>query len=129
MLDVHNPCWIFPQAELDSVTGLVAAVGQVPFNFQIGEGLKKIHFATPTTSDGELEVHLDQCDGEIIARLPRAPAVASTGVTLLPRAPIASRPGKHDLCLRFAQRFSPPAVDTVWVLDWVNLTGRESATP
>ena len=129
MLDINNPCWIFPQAELDLVTGIVAAVGQVPFNFQIGEDVKKIKFAAPTTPAGELEVHLGKCDGEVIARLPLAPAVTSNGVTVLPQASIASRPGKHDLCLRFAQRFSQPAVDPVWALDWVNLTERESAQP
>ena len=128
-LDINNPCWIFPQAELDSVTGIVAAVGQIPFNFQIGEDVKKIRFATPTTPEGELEVHLGTCEGEVIARLPLAPAVASNGVTVLPQATIASRPGKHDLCLRFAQRFSEPAVDPLWALDWVNLTERESAKP
>jgi len=124
MMDINNPCWIFPQASLDAVTAITAAVGQVPFNFQIGEDVKKIHFSTPTTAEGELEVHMEQCDGEIIARLPLAPAVSSNGVTTLPAASIAPRTGKHDLCLRFAQRFAQPAVDPVWALDWVNLTER-----
>ena len=127
MMDINNPCWIFPQAQLDSVVGVVVAVGQIPFNFQIGEDVKKIRFATPTTADGELEIHLGTCDGEIIARLPLAPAVTSNAVTVLPPAPIASRPGKHDLCMRFAQRFSTPAIDPVWALDWINLTERETA--
>ena len=127
MLDINNPCWIFPQAQLDSIVGMVAAVGQIPFNFQIGEDLKKIRFATPTTAEGELEIHLGTCDGEIIARLPLAPAVASNAVTVLPPVAIASRPGKHDLCMRFAQRFSTPATDPVWALDWINLTERETA--
>lgn len=69
-LDINNPCWIFPQAELDSVTGIEAAVGQIPFNFQIGEDVKKIRFATPTTAEGELEVRLGTCEGDVIARLP-----------------------------------------------------------
>ncbi len=128
MMDINNPCWIFPQAQLDSVVAVVAAVGQVPFNFQIGEDVKKIRFATPTTPDGELEIHLGTCDGEIIARLPLAPAIASNAVTVLPSVTLASRPGKHDLCMRFAQRFSNPAVDPVWALDWINLTERETAT-
>lgn len=122
MLDINNPCWIFPQASLDAVASIKAAVGQVPFNFQIGEDVKKIRFATPTTPEGELEVHLDKCDGEIIARLPLAPAVSSYGVTPLPAVAITPRTGKHDLCLRFAQRFAQPAVDPVWALDWVDLT-------
>ncbi|MEP7154851.1 MAG: family 20 glycosylhydrolase [Betaproteobacteria bacterium] len=128
MMDINNPCWIFPQASLDDIGSVVAAVGQVPFNFQIGEDVRKIRFATPTTPEGELEVHLGTCDGEIIARLPLAPAVSSNGVTQLPAATIAPRTGKHDLCLRFAQKFEQrypqPVVDPVWALDWVNLMER-----
>ncbi|MEO8102185.1 MAG: family 20 glycosylhydrolase [Betaproteobacteria bacterium] len=123
MLDINNPCWIFPQADLDTVTGIVAAVGQVPFNFQIGEDVNKIKFTKPATPGGELDVHLGQCDGEIIARLPLAPATASNGVTVLPQAMIAPQTGRHDLCLRFAQRFDQPSVDPVWALDWIQLTG------
>ena len=74
-------------------------------------------------------MHLGNCDGEVIARLPLVPAIASNDVTVLPQATVASRPGKHDLCLRFAQRFSQPAVDPLWALDWVNLIEREPAKP
>jgi hexosaminidase len=110
---VQNPCWIFPQAPLDRARSLVAAVGQVPFNFQIGDDVKKIRFPEPSTPEGELEVRLGSCEGELIARLPLAPAVASAGVTTLPAAPVAARPGRHDLCLRFAQR----AIDPMWAID------------
>jgi hexosaminidase len=113
LLDVQNPCWIFPQAPLDRARSLVAAVGQVPFNFQIGDDVKKIRFPEPSTPEGELEVRLGSCEGELIARLPLAPAVASAGVTTLPAAPVAARPGRHDLCLRFAQR----AIDPMWAID------------
>jgi hexosaminidase len=113
LLDVQNPCWIYPQAPLEHAQGLVATVGQVPFNFQIGEAVKKIHFPQPTTPEGELEVRLDSCEGELVARLPLAPAIGNQGVTTLPRAPIASRPGRHDLCLRFAQ----PKLDPMWAID------------
>lgn len=113
LLDVQNPCWIFPQAPLDRAQALVATVGQVPFNFQIGEDVKKIRFPQPTTPEGELEVRLDSCEGELLARLPLAPAVANNGVTTLAKAPIAARPGRHDLCLRFAQ----PRLDPMWAID------------
>jgi len=113
LIDVQNPCWIFPQAPLDRAQALVATVGQVPFNFQIGELVKKITFPQPTTAAGELEVRLDSCEGELVARLPLAPAVANNGVTTLPKAPIGARPGRHDLCLRFAQ----PKLDPMWAID------------
>jgi hexosaminidase len=52
-----------------------------------------------------------------MARLPLAPAQASTGVTALPTASIAPRAGRHDVCLRFAQH----GVDPLWVIDTVQL--------
>jgi hexosaminidase len=128
LVDIENPCWIFAAADLDGVGGVVAAVGQVPFNFQIGDEIKKIKFSAPLTPEGELEVRLDNCNGELIARLPLAPAAASNAVTVLPRADIAARSGRHDLCMRFAQRFDQPARDPLWVLDWIELTERAPAT-
>ncbi len=117
LVDVQNPCWIFPAAPLDRASAVVASVGQVPFNFQIGEDVKKIRFPQPQTREGELEVRVDHCEGELLARLPLSPAAASQGVTVLPRAPIAARPGRHDLCLRFAQH----GVDPLWVVDSVRI--------
>jgi len=113
LLDVQNPCWIFPAAPLDRAGSLVARVGQVPFNFQIGEAVKKIRFPKPTTPEGELEVRLDSCEGEVIARLPLAPAVGNDGVTTLAPVALSRRTGRHDLCLRFAQ----PALAPMWAID------------
>lgn len=117
LVDVLNPCWILPAARLDRVDGIAATVGQVPFSFQLGEEAKKIRFPAPTTLEGELEVRLGSCEGEVIARLPLAPAAISHEVTALPAAPLAPRRGRHDLCLRFAQ----PRRDPLWVIDSVRL--------
>ena len=115
LVDIQNPCWIFPGARLDRVRGIVASVGQVPFNFQIGEDVRKIKF--PPSSRPELQVRLDSCDGRLVARLPLAPAAASQAVTRLPLAALPALRGTHDLCLRFAQR----ALDPLWVIDSVEL--------
>jgi len=123
LLDVQNPCWIFPQAPLDRARSLVAAVGQVPFNFQIGDDVKKIPLRKPQTAAGELEVRIDGCEGEKIATLPLAPAVKNYAVTHLPAATIARHTGSHDLCFMFTQA----AVDPLWVLDAVDLTGLAAA--
>ena len=114
-VDIQNPCWIYRGVDFDRVGSIVAAVGQLPFNFQIGEDVKKIRFATPATREGELEVRLDGCDGPLLARLPLAPATASPAVTVLPRAASAPVSGRHDACLRFAQGTLEP----FWVLDWI----------
>jgi hexosaminidase len=117
LVDVQNPCWIIPGAALDRVEAIAARVGQVPFNFQIGEDVKKIRFPKPETKEGELEVRVGGCEGELMARLPLAPAASSHAVTALPAAPVKGRPGRHDVCLRFAQH----ALDPMWVIDSIEL--------
>src|SRR5256886_6172900 len=88
LIDIVNPCWILPAADLSQVSRLTAAVGQVPFNFQIGKDIEAIKLNPPRTSVGKLEVRLDGCEGEPIAVLPLAPAAANDAVTTLPAVPL-----------------------------------------
>src|SRR5204863_9631086 len=90
---------------------------QLPFNFQIGDDIKKIVLRPPATPAGELEVRQDRCDGPPIATLPLAPALKSQAVTRLRGAVTGAAPGPHDLCFTFTQS----AVDPFWVLDRVTL--------
>jgi hexosaminidase len=117
MVDIMNPCWIYQAADLSHVTGIDAAVGQLPFEFQLGADVHIPKLNPPQTGGGELEVRIDGCDGERIAVLPLQPAVGNNAVTQLPAAKIAQRDGTHDLCMKFAQRSHDP----MWVLDWVRL--------
>jgi hexosaminidase len=114
LVDIMNPCWIYRGADLTGVTGLEAGVGQVPFNFQIGDQVNLIKFHTPRTPDGELEVHLDSCTGPLLADMPLAPARSNNAVTSL-SDDVSPQVGAHDLCFMFAQN----GVDPLWVLDWV----------
>ncbi len=116
-LDIQNPCWIYQQANLDGVERIVAAVGDVPFNFQIGEAVHKISLAKPETPHGELLVHVDGCDGPQIARIALPLTASQPAVTELASATIAAMPGRHDLCFRFAQH----GIDPMRTLDWVRL--------
>ena len=116
LVDIQNPCWIARGVDLDRVHGLTAAVGQVPFNFQIGEDVKKIRFPAPTVSDGELQVRLDSCDAPPVAAVGIEAARASDAVTELPSVAFAGH-GVHDLCLRFAQT----KLDPLWVIDWIRM--------
>jgi hexosaminidase len=117
LVDVMNPCWLYRDADLSQTGALGASVGQVPFNFQIGEDIKKIPLRKPHSAAGELEVRIDGCEGEKIATLPLAPAATNYAVTELPAVSIAKQSGKHDLCLMFTQA----TVDPLWVLDAVQL--------
>jgi hexosaminidase len=123
LVDINNPCWMFPATDLSHVTQLTAAVGQVPFNFQIGHDREAIRLEPPHSAAGELEVRLDRCDGEPIAALPLAPAAGNDAVTVLPAASLRAASlqglgGAHALCLRFTQR----SLDPLWVIDWVQLS-------
>jgi hexosaminidase len=117
LIDIMNPCWILPGADLSHAATLSAAVGQVPFNFQIGKDVEAIKLNPPRTLQGELEVRLDGCEGEPIAVLPLAPAADNDAVTVLPAVPLTGSPGPHDLCFRFTQG----ALDPLWAIDWVQL--------
>jgi hexosaminidase len=116
-VDIMEPCWLFKGADLSKANALVAAVGQVPFNFQIGDAVKEIPLHEPATVAGELEVRLDNCQGERIAVLPLAPAVENFAVTTLPAATIAPREGRHDLCLTFTRK----SIDPIWTIDSIAL--------
>jgi len=117
LVDIMNPCWIYRAADLSGIGGIAAAVGQVPFNYQIGDDIEKIALRRPQTPAGELEVRIDSCEGEKIATLSLAPAVKNYAVTELPAATIAKQAGPHDLCFMFTQA----ALDPLWVLDAVQL--------
>jgi hexosaminidase len=117
LVDVMNPCWIYMAADLTHVTGIDAAVGQLPFEFQLGADVHVPKLSPPQTAAGELEVRMDGCDGERIAVLPLQAAIPNNAVTQLPAAKIDHRDGTHDLCMKFTQRSHDP----MWVLDWVRL--------
>jgi hexosaminidase len=119
LVDVMNPCWIYRGADLSAVSAIAASVGQVPFNFQIGDDVKKIPLRKPQSAAGELEVRIDGCEGEKIATLPLAQAAQNYAVTELPPVALAKRAGQRDLCFMFTQA----AVDPLWVLDAVQLVG------
>ena len=93
------------------------AVGQVPFNFQIGRDVDAIRRGDARTADGELEIRTGNCAGEPVARIPLAEAAASDGVTVIGPVRIAPQAGRGDLCLRFAR----PRIDPIWTLAWVAL--------
>jgi hexosaminidase len=116
LVDIMNPCWIWPQADVGRFRELRVAVTRLPFNFQIGADAAKIALRPPQTSAGELEVRAGGCDGEPVARLPLAPAAASAGVTVL-TGRLPQLAGLHDLCLGFTQR----TLDPMWVLAWAEL--------
>ena len=116
-VDSVDPCWIWRDVDLARGASFTAAVGQVPFNFQIGRDAESIRRGDAATPDGELELRTGDCKGEPVARIPLAPAAGDNGVTVIGPVRIPPRPDRGDLCLRFAR----PRIDPIWTIDWVEL--------
>lgn len=114
-IDIMNPCWIWEGADLSRGATLTARIGQVPFNFQIGEEKSKIPLRKPSTAEGELEVLLG-CEGERIAAIPLGKAAREPALSTV-SGKIPARPGRHDLCLMFTAR----SVDPTFAIDRVTL--------
>jgi hexosaminidase len=115
-VDIMHPCWIWRAAPLARATRVVAQVGRLPFNFAVGDDVKKITFRPPATPAGELQVRRDTCDGPLVATIPLEPATHTSGVAEV-AGPIAPQTGDHDLCMTFTQR----GPDPFWVLDRLTL--------
>jgi hexosaminidase len=116
-VDIVDPCWKWPDADLAQGTTLRASVGQLPFNFQIGKDADAIRRGDARTRAGELEVRAGDCVGEPIAVLPLGQAADNPRLSILGPARLPPRPAGTGLCLRFAR----PSIDPIWAIEWVEL--------
>ena len=116
LVDIGNPCWQLPQADLSAPAKLTVTVGQVPYNFQFGDGPVDYRPRPPHGPQGELEVRADSCEGAPIASLSLAPAAGNFATTEL-SATLPARPGRHDLCFTFTAKGRDP----LWAIEWLKL--------
>ncbi len=118
LVDIMSPCWILRDVDT-AVRGVRAAVGQLPFNFEIGDAIQQVVVHTPRTEDGELVVRAGSCDGSLAASIPLATAMGNNTVTELPEAPLEfpADTARTDLCFYFTRG----GVEPIWVLDEVQL--------
>ena len=116
-VDIVDPCWIWRDVDLTRGTSLTAAIGQVPFNFQIGRDADAIRRGDARTAHGELEIRTGDCAGEPAARIPLAATTAADGITAIGPVHIAPQGGRGNLCLRFTRA----RIDPIWTLAWVAL--------
>lgn len=102
-MNILNPCWIYRGADLGGVSTLEFEVGQIPFNFQIGDDWKKVSFDTPKSKDGELNIYKGTCTGSPVVSIPLAPIISNHELSQL-SVDVPKGLGKvSDLCFRFAR--------------------------
>jgi hexosaminidase len=116
-VDIMNPCWIYRGVDLTHGASLVAAVAALPFNYELGADVKSLIVGNTRTPDGELEVHIDDCDSAVAGIMPLAAAANRAGVTQLPALKLPPRDGRHDVCLKFVR----PRLDPMWGLEWAQI--------
>ena len=109
MLDILNPCWIWKSADLTNGARLTVTVGQLPFNFQLGNKLEPLPVRPPSNPQGELEVRFG-CKGPRLATVPLTQASLNNGLSQLEFD--VPRRGVGDLCFTFAAR----AIEPIWAL-------------
>lgn len=119
LVDIMDPCWIYANAPLDGVGGVAVTVGQIPYNFQLWKDAKNVVRRAASAADGALEIRIDGCEGELLARLPLTPALGNDELTTI-EAALPQHSGVHDLCLTFATG----GVEPLWVIDTVELRRR-----
>jgi hexosaminidase len=120
MLDILNPCWIWKDADLSRGARLSVTVGQLPFNFQLGNKLEPLPVRPSSRPEGELEVRFG-CKGPRLATLPLTEAVGNPALTEL-QADVPAR-GKGDICLTFSGR----SIDPIWAVYSVRLSPNSPA--
>lgn len=114
-VDIADTCWIWHAASLDGMTGIRVRVGNLPWNYALWKDTDAVIARPSQGAHGEIEVHLDRCDGPLLARLPLAKAATHQERSTLEATLPATR-GRHDVCL-FAT--GDPRHGVIWAVDTV----------
>lgn len=115
-VDARNPCWQTRPAALDGITGLGLRLVSLPYNVEARVDAAALALDPTLGPGGGLEVHLDGCDGAVVARLalddPSRVAQQAVRVAFPPVT------GRHGFCLQLRRSRPGP----FWALDTVSLT-------
>ncbi|HXE67059.1 MAG TPA: family 20 glycosylhydrolase [Rhodanobacteraceae bacterium] len=97
-VDIENMCWFWKKAPLDGVKRIALTVGNLPWNFALWTDDAKVVTRSKATPAGEFQVHLDSCQGPLLATLPLAKAAQTKLQTTL-TSDIPATQGDHTLCV------------------------------
>ncbi|MGH7023208.1 MAG: beta-N-acetylhexosaminidase [Caulobacteraceae bacterium] len=115
LIQIMNPCWTWPAADLSGVSRARLTLAATPNNLQLGPQTAQVVHRPTASPNGEFQVRLDNCDtGRLLAIVP-LPAPAAE-VTL--EADLPATAGTHGLCFIYA---GGARVDPIWGLEKVEL--------
>jgi len=97
-VDVISSCWKLPQVSLDGASTITIDGAWLARNYGLAGDASKVVSRAARTPAGELEVHVDRCDGPLAASLP-LPTNTSPGTTFHLTAAWPAHTGRHDICV------------------------------
>jgi hexosaminidase len=121
LIQIMNPCWVWPDANMSDVSQIRLTLASAPFNLQLGAEIDKVVHRPASSPNGEFQVRLDNCDtGELVAVLPLRPGRTELELA----ADIKPTTGVHALCFAYA---GGERLDPIWGIDKVELFPRGHA--
>ena len=112
-VDLMNPCWIYRGLAFDNVGRIDVRIGALPYFFELWHDAANVVRHAPSGPGDELQLHVDSCDGPLLATVPLSAENPSPAATV--SATISQQAGVHDVCLFFATHGDDP----LRLIDWV----------
>lgn len=97
-IDVMNACWQVRNVRLDGIESVVIDGAWLARNYGLAHDAANVVARASHTAHGEFDIHLDGCDGPLLASLP-LPGRAEPGTPFRVASILPDRAGSHDLCI------------------------------
>jgi hexosaminidase len=106
-VNVFDSCQLYPATRLDGVASIHVDAVRLQRNYALAHDAKLVVSRPHSTPFGELVVHQDRCDGQVLATLPLPnPDQAERKFAL--DASLPAQHGQHTLCLIFTAPIDGP---------------------
>ncbi len=115
-INVFNTCQLYPATPMDGLASIHVDAVRLERNFALAHEQKLVVSRPQATPFGELVVHLDQCDGPVLASMP-LPDPAHSARHFALDATLPAQHGEHALCLIY----TAPTDGPLYALDRVAL--------
>jgi len=115
-INVFDSCQFYPSTPMDGITRIHVDAVRLPRNYQLAHDAKLVVSRPHSTPFGELVVHQDRCDGDVLVTLPLPdPSRSARRFPLDAALPVSH--GSHALCLIY----TAPIEGDLYALDRVTL--------
>jgi len=105
-VNIFDTCQRYTEARMDGVAGIRIETVRLERNFQLAHEAKLVVSRPAQTANGELVVHKDRCDGDVLATMPLPDPTGPRRFELTAKLP--QQQGVHDLCLVFTAPTTGP---------------------